>query len=172
MGCKFDRTARRKGGGIMSAAVTQAAQRVGRQASPDRYLPGDEPEHWTGKRKAQSIRAVTLNLRWPKDTGSRHDLFRAWHETAMQAVCSKGGPAIYVMAVIWRYWNVSKCTAWPTNQTLAEVSGKSVKTIVRGVNQLSTGGFINCKHEYIKDANGNQRRRRTIVENTRYDRFM
>lgn len=148
------------------------ANRISNAVPQDRFVPGDvpehehdlreKPEHWTGTRKVQVISTRKYGLRWPKDRKARNDLFRAWHSTAMQETCSKAGPALYVLAAIWPYWNDKNGLAWPSNKLLAQVSGKTEKTISRGVSNLSRAGFFDCKYQYFKDANGNKQRRRTI----------
>ena len=135
---------------------------------PDCFVPTpgevtvDKPEHWTGKRKSREAVQLKLWLKWPTEAALKMNLFRTWHEVAMKSIDTSNRPALTVLAVIWRYFNLQSGTAWPTNETMADVAGTSVSTIKRGVNDLSKAGFFETKYGYEQGPDKKLRRRRVI----------
>lgn len=56
----------------------------------------------------------------------------------------------FVYACIKKYMNSHTQQAWPSNATLAKLSGLSAKTIIEAVRRLEAAGYITVKREFGK----------------------
>lgn len=56
----------------------------------------------------------------------------------------------YIYACIKKYMNTHTKEAWPSNSTLAKISGMSAKTIIESIRRLEAAGYFSVKREFGK----------------------
>ncbi|MHA6644576.1 hypothetical protein [Mesorhizobium sp. A623] len=123
---------------------------------------------WQKGQRRELPKVASLPFRWPKTFKEQRDYFETWHALAMRVI-AENRASFRTMAVLWRFINNDSGTMWPTDPTLAFVTGSSEKSVSRDIGQYETLGILRVKHGSRKNRSGKLVKTRTLIPSVPVD---
>lgn len=139
------------------------AKKMEALASVEAFFPNAADKfEWQEGQRRELPKVAGLLFRWPKTIKEQKDYFETWHALAMKVI-SDSRASFRTIAVLWRFIHHDSGTMWPTDATLAIVTGSSEKSVSRDIGQYETLGLLRVDRGWRRNRIGKMVRTRTLI---------
>lgn len=133
------------------------------------FLPDDGDKfEWQEGQRRELTKIAGLPFKWPKTFKEQKNYFETWHALAMKVIADSRA-SFRTIAVLWRFINHDSGTMWPTDATLAIVTGSSEKSVSRDIGQYETLGLLRVDRGWRRNREGKLVRTRTLIPSVPVD---